>query len=206
MVYTKKIIIYLALHDLNDKFKSFSYSNEMKYITKSLGYISPIIVQSMYILKNQKIGGEVDAHTDNTYITTKPLSCLGIWVAFDNATRENGGMWGIPGSHKTKSDYFMKRRKNANGELECYYEPSDKPNYDLTKAVPLDAEKGTVVLLHGDFVHFSYPNTSPNQRHAYTVHVVESKDHTWKPDCWLQRSKIPFNFLYDNHPVASAKI
>jgi len=40
-----------------------------------LGFLSPIIVQSMYIFKNNKIGGEVGPHTDNTYIITNPLSC-----------------------------------------------------------------------------------------------------------------------------------
>ena len=40
-------------------------------------------------------------HTDNTYITTEPeLSCLGIWCALEDANKENGCMYGFPGSHK----------------------------------------------------------------------------------------------------------
>jgi len=185
------------LHDLNPKFKKFSYSDEIKYITKSLGYISPIVAQSMYIFKNARIGGEVDAHTDNTYIRSKPLCCFGIWVAFDDATKENGGLWGVPGSHKTPTTYFMKIKKDSNGKTVVYYDPPEKPQYDLSNSVPLEAEKGTVVLLHGDFVHFSYPNTSGMQRHAYTIHLVEGRNHTWESDNWLQRKSIPFNFLYE---------
>ena len=63
------------MHDLNDKFEQFSYSKEVNFICHMLGFQSPIIVQSMYIFKNNLIGGEVDPHTDNTYIRTKPLSC-----------------------------------------------------------------------------------------------------------------------------------
>jgi len=99
------------LHDLNDKFIKFSYSKEIKYILKMLDYKQPIIPQSMYIFKNPGVGGEVSPHTDNTYIRTTPSSCIGIWVAFDDAKKENGGMWGIPGSHKNPTDYFMKLKK-----------------------------------------------------------------------------------------------
>jgi phytanoyl-CoA hydroxylase len=185
------------MHDLNPKFKEFSYSNEVKYITKTLGYSSPIIVQSMYIFKNGRIGGEVPAHTDNIYIRTTPASCMGIWVAFDDSTKENGCLWGYPGSHKTKTDYFLKLGKDEKGNERVYYEPPTPPKYEYNNAVPLEAEKGTVVLLNGDFVHFSHNNTSPLQRHAYTLHIVESRNHVWDNDNWLQRRDIPFNFLYE---------
>ncbi len=160
-----------------------------------MGYISPIVVQSMYIFKNARIGGEVDAHTDNTFIRSKPLSCFGIWVAFDDATKENGGMWGVPGSHKTPTNYFMKTRTESDGRSSIYFEPPQKPIHDLSDAVPLVAEIGSVVVLHGDFVHFSHPNTSAMQRHAYTLHLVEGRNHIWESDNWLQRKNIPFNFL-----------
>ena len=63
----------------------------------------------MYIYKNPKIGTSVLPHTDNTYLITNPMSCLGIWIALEEANKENGGLWGIPGSHKETTSYFMKR-------------------------------------------------------------------------------------------------
>jgi hypothetical protein len=65
-----------CLHDLNKKFINFSYSKEMQHIAKRLGYIKPIIPQSMYIFKNAKVGGEVPPHTDNAFIRTKHSSCF----------------------------------------------------------------------------------------------------------------------------------
>lgn len=57
----------------------------------------------MYIFKSNKIGQKVDPHTDNTYLITNPLSTLGIWIAIEDATLENGCLWGVPKSHTTKT-------------------------------------------------------------------------------------------------------
>jgi phytanoyl-CoA hydroxylase len=115
-------------------------------------------------------------------------------------------MYGVPGSHKNSTNYFMKLGKDANGKSKTFYEPSEKPTYDIKNNVPLEAEKGSVVLLHGDFVHYSYENKSPNQRHAYTIHLVESRNHTWEADNWLQRKDVPFKFLYDTEIREKIKI
>jgi phytanoyl-CoA hydroxylase len=153
----------------------------------------------MYIFKSKRIGGEVPPHTDNIYIRSKPLSCVGLWVAFDDATIENGCMWGIPGSHKTQTSYFLKASEDGKGERRAFYEPPYPPAYNIKDPVPLEAEKGTVVILNGDFVHFSYNNISPSERHAYTLHTVESKNHIWEEDNWLQRKNLPFRPLFESN-------
>ena len=79
-----------------------------------------------------------------------------------------------------------------------YYEPKESPKYDTTNAVPLEAKKGDIILLHGDFVHFSHDNTSNLQRHAYTLHIVESRNHQWEQDNWIVRRDIPFRFLNEH--------
>lgn len=176
-----------GLHDFNQVFKEFSYSKEILNIIKSIGYVNPMIIMSMYILKSKRIGGEVTPHTDNTYIRTSPLSCMGIWVALDDATVENGAMYGVPGSNKNKTDYFMKLVTEKDGRQRTVYN-KDKQEYSIEGAVPLEAKQGDVILLHGDFVHFSYKNESEKRRHAYTLHLVEGKSgFTWEKDNWLQR-------------------
>jgi phytanoyl-CoA hydroxylase len=65
-----------CLHDLNKKFIDFSYSPQIQHMARKLGYVKPIVPQSMYIFKNAKVGGEVPPHTDNTFIRTKPSSCF----------------------------------------------------------------------------------------------------------------------------------
>jgi len=80
-----------AMHDLNPVFHKFCYSNVVKTLAKDvLQFINPILVQTMYIFKSPKVGGEVSPHQDSTYLTSHPLSCKAIWVALDDATQENG--------------------------------------------------------------------------------------------------------------------
>ena len=46
------------------------------------------------------IGGEVVPHQDNTFLYTEPTTCVGLWLALEDATKENGCLWALPESHK----------------------------------------------------------------------------------------------------------
>mmetsp|Transcript_20024 Transcript_20024/g.17698 ORF Transcript_20024/g.17698 Transcript_20024/m.17698 type:complete len:260 (+) Transcript_20024:2-781(+) len=102
-----------AMHDLNPIYHKFCYSNVIKSLaTNVLNFINPMMIQTMYIFKSPKVGGEVNPHQDSTYLISDPLSCKAIWVALDDANKENGCMYGIPGSHKTTPiDYYMKAER-----------------------------------------------------------------------------------------------
>lgn len=47
-----------ALHELNDTFRRITFDERVKEVVFQLGYEEPAVVQSMYIFKNPKIGGE----------------------------------------------------------------------------------------------------------------------------------------------------
>ena len=53
--------------------------------------------QSMLIFKQPYVGGEVVPHQDSSFIATDPLSCVGIWLALEDAMRSNGCLWALPG-------------------------------------------------------------------------------------------------------------
>jgi phytanoyl-CoA hydroxylase len=54
----------------------------------------------MYIFKQARIGGAVHSHQDATFLYTTPRpTCLGLWLALDDATLENGCLWVRPQSH-----------------------------------------------------------------------------------------------------------
>lgn len=40
-------------------------------------------------------------HQDNSFIYTEPASCVGLWLALEDATVTNGCLWAIPGSQKS---------------------------------------------------------------------------------------------------------
>ena len=89
-----------ALHDLDEVFHEFSHRKELDDIAKSIGFKNPLLLQSMYIFKQPKIGGEVVCHQDSTFLYTDPESAVGFWVALEDATIENGCLQVAKGGHK----------------------------------------------------------------------------------------------------------
>lgn len=45
----------------------------------------------------------VTPHQDATFLYTEPLGrVMGLWIALEDATVNNGCLWFIPGSHRSK--------------------------------------------------------------------------------------------------------
>ncbi|XXQ33933.1 Fe2OG dioxygenase domain-containing protein [Plasmodiophora brassicae] len=172
-----------AIHEVDDQFKQLSDSEIVKVIVRSCGYKKPAIPQSMYIFKPPGIGGEVTAHQDSTYLYTDPPSTLGIWISVDEATVDNGCLYVIPGSHK----WPIHSRFVRTSDDRVIHVPKDAPQFDLSGAIAVPVPAGSIVLIHGALVHFSYANRSQRTRHAYTLHVIEQEDTTYSRENWLQR-------------------
>jgi phytanoyl-CoA hydroxylase len=176
-----------AMHDLDPVFDAFSRTPALAAVASDIGLQAPLLLQSMYIFKQPHIGGEVVCHTDHTYLWTDPPSVIGFWFAIDDATTENGCMWALPGGHRLPVK--ARSRLNAAGtatELEVL-DPEPYPSDGL---VPLEARRGTLVLLHGALPHRSGPNRSDRPRHAYTLHAIDGTA-AYLPDNWLQRPTLP---------------
>lgn len=172
-----------ALHDLDDDFNRFSRTPDLAALAADLGYARPLLIQSMYIFKQPNIGGEVSCHQDATFLYTEPLSVTGLWFALEDATRENGCLWAIPGGHKEGlKKRFMRARTGG-----TRFQVLDESEWPMDKLVPLEVKKGTLIILHGLLPHMSRPNRSPKSRHAYTLHLIES-DCNYPAANWLQRS------------------
>jgi phytanoyl-CoA hydroxylase len=170
-----------AMHDLDPVFDAFSRSATLRRLAGEIGFRHPLLLQSMYIFKQPRIGGEVSWHVDSTYLYTEPLSCIGFWFALEDATLENGAMYCLPGAHrqKLKSRFLRRDGKLVTDRLDATPWP-DGPR------VALEAKQGTLVLLHGLLPHFSGPNLSERSRHAYTLHIIES-DSRYPAENWLRR-------------------
>jgi len=173
-----------AMHDLDPVFDSFSRTEALEAVAKDVGFEDPRILQSMYIFKQPKIGGEVSCHQDATFLYTEPVSVKGFWFALEDASQENGCMWAIPGGHRNNlKSRFYRNKKGDGTEMEIL----DNSPWEMSKLVPLEVSAGTMVILHGLLPHMSYANRSNITRHAYTMHLIEgSADYPeWN---WLQRS------------------
>ena len=176
-----------AMHDLDPVFDSFSRTPQLAALASDIGLRDPLLLQSMYIFKQPRIGGEVTCHTDHTYLWTEPQSVVGFWFAIDDATTENGCMWALPGGHRIPVK--SRSRLNASRTAAVLDVLDDEP-YPVEGLVPLEARRGTLVLLDGALPHRSGPNLSDKPRHAYTIHAIDGSA-DYLPDNWLQRPTLP---------------
>lgn len=172
-----------ALHDLDPVFASFSRTEKLARLVEQMGTRRPLLVQSMYIFKQPHVGGEVTCHQDSTFLYTEPPSVLGLWFALEDATRENGCLWAIPGGHKAGLKSRFVRVPEGGTRFEVY----DESPWPMEKLVPLEVREGALILLDGFLPHLSYANRSAKSRHAYTLHVIDGACRYPKEN-WLRRS------------------
>jgi phytanoyl-CoA hydroxylase len=175
-----------AMHDLDPVFDRFSHDPRLAEIAARAGLPEPALYQSMYIFKQPRVGGVVDWHQDAAFLRTDPVSVTAFWFALDDADRTNGCLWVQPGGHRSPlRNQFVVR--NGKAELQPL-DPTPWP--ELTQAVPVEVEAGTLVVFNGLLPHYSAPNTSERPRHAYTLHALDGRA-VYAPDNWLQRPGLP---------------
>lgn len=173
-----------ALHDLDPAFARFSRTQALAELVGDLGIAEPRLMQSMVIFKQPLIGGEVRCHQDATFLHTTPERMVGLWFALEDAHRDNGCLWAIPGGHaEARPRSRFVRAKDRTTRLDV----ADATPWDDGALVPLEIEKGGLIVLHGLLPHMSQANRSPRSRLAYTLHVVSGQS-AYPETNWLQRA------------------
>jgi phytanoyl-CoA hydroxylase len=172
-----------ALHDLDPVFDEFSRMGKIESLVSELGIDAPLLLQSMYIFKQPRIGGEVTCHQDATFLYVEPLSLLGLWFALEDATIDNGCLWVISGGHKLGLKSRFVRAEGGGTRFEVF----DKTPWPEEKLQPLEVKKGSLIVLHPLLPHLSRGNRSSRSRHAYTLHVIDAAA-SYPKENWLQRS------------------
>jgi phytanoyl-CoA hydroxylase len=136
----------------------------------------------MYIFKQPHIGGEVTCHQDSSFLDTETPSLIGLWIALEDATLDNGCLWGIPGGHKgSLRSLYIRQGDEANLKV------LDETPWEMDLAVPLTIKKGSVLFFDGRFPHFSHANRSDHSRDAYVLHIVDGKASP-RASNWLRRA------------------
>lgn len=187
-----------AQHDLDDEFERFAYNPHLATVAHDIGMADALALQSMYIFKQPRIGGEVSCHQDATFLYTDPVTVTGFWFALEDATLDNGCLWAAPGEHRGPLRQLFKRNDLTNPMAAdgTVFEqldntplpppPSDVHRPTGTSLVPLEVPAGTLVVLDGRLPHWSGPNRSGASRHAYSLHCISAASDypSWN---WLQR-------------------
>jgi len=191
---------------IQNSFYSYTNSQKIYDLVTSLGWKNPVVPQSMYIFKQPRIGGVVTSHQDSTFLHTTPKqSCLGLWLALDDATLTNGCLWVRPKSHKEplrrkfkrNLDYFeihnhsspqmvfedltssssSKQDVEWEGSLPGGEVENEETIPSLLSAgfIPVECKAGDLLVFNGELDHLSLANTSEKQRHTFQLHMVEGE-------------------------------
>jgi phytanoyl-CoA hydroxylase len=179
-----------ALHDLVPEFTDFCRQDVFARLLRDLGYRSPQLWQSMYIFKQPRIGGEVRWHQDASYLRSLSSPVVGMWLALEDATLENGCLWVAPGAHRSPlREVYEVDHASGEGTLKTL-DNTPWPAGDEGQAVEIKA--GGVIVFSDRMPHYSSANRSERSRQAFTLHFSEL-DAMWSPHNWLQRRHLrPF--------------
>ncbi len=172
-----------AQHELDPVYKKVINDLDISEMSRQLGILKPRKLQSMHIFKQPNIGGEVGLHQDSTFLYTSPMSCIGFWVALEDANIENGCLQAITGGHTMPLKKRFKLADSGGTEFEILDEaPWPDSPLDL-----LEVKAGTLIVLHGQLPHYSAENTSSKSRQAFSIHVIDDNC-IYAKDNWLQSS------------------
>ncbi|MEZ4711399.1 MAG: phytanoyl-CoA dioxygenase family protein [Caldilineaceae bacterium] len=115
-------------------------------------------MQSMLFIKASGKPGQA-WHQDEYFIPTRDRSLTGGWIALDDATVENGGLWVIPGSHR--HGVIWPQWDHDDPRFDCAGETYGFP-YTDEDAIPVEVKAGAIVFFNGYLLHRSLPNRAPS--------------------------------------------
>jgi ectoine hydroxylase-related dioxygenase (phytanoyl-CoA dioxygenase family) len=120
--------------------------------------------------KPAKHGGNVAWHQDYSYWTrTKPMAHLTCWTGLDPATKDNGCLQYIPGSH----NWELLPVTGLAGDMNAIEEVLSKEQWEtFQKPVAIEMEAGHCSFHHPLMVHGSFDNKTDIPRRAVVLNVI----------------------------------
>ena len=155
----RKLANYLDKDPVFEKLAAHPKMN--RYLEQMLGpdYVH---FQNMALSKPAKFGSEKPWHQDNAYFNVTPLDAIiGVWIAIDDATVENGCMHVIPTARKDLHAFKHIHRSD------CEIDAND---LDISKVTPVEVPAGGALLFFGMLPHQTPPNRSDKGRRALQLH------------------------------------
>jgi ectoine hydroxylase-related dioxygenase (phytanoyl-CoA dioxygenase family) len=113
-------------------------------------------------------GGVVAWHQDYSYWTrTKPMNHLTCWIGLDDATRDNGCLQYVPGSHR----WELLPITGLAGDMDAIQTVLSEEQKRAFKPVAIELKKGQCAFHHPLMVHGSYENRTDRPRRATVINV-----------------------------------
>lgn len=182
---------------LDEKQIEFKYGNKLMFaihksaLIKKIG-LEPSLLNLLDVLMDGKTklfqsinfinGSQQKTHSDSIHMTTFPLGGLiGVWVALEDVSVDQGALHYYPGSHKLpyymNSDYdndgnFLMLGDKGYKGYEAMLEDKVK-ELNLKKEV-FDCKKGDMLIWHANILHGGEPHTNKNKtRKSMVFHFFD---------------------------------
>lgn len=156
-----------------------------------------------FIAKPPKVGKATPWHEDSAYwdgrVSTMEGICT-VWLALDRATKENGCMAVIPGTHANGfSQYEEVEDKGAN----IFPTQIAAGQFDEKDAVYMELEPNHASLHEARIIHGAQANTSDTRRAGYTIRFFPTSSKVFPErnpghKIWLARGKDLAGNQYEN--------
>lgn len=118
--------------------------------------------------KPARHGGVVAWHQDYSYWTrTQPMAHLTCWIALDEATRANGCMQYIPGSHR----WELLPITGLASEMDSIRSVLSEEQRARFQPVAIELAKGQCAFHHPRMIHGSYENRTDRPRRATVINA-----------------------------------
>jgi ectoine hydroxylase-related dioxygenase (phytanoyl-CoA dioxygenase family) len=118
--------------------------------------------------KPAKHGGVVAWHQDYSYWTrTKPLAHLTVWIALDDADRDNGCIHYVPGTHR----WPLLPITGLAGDMDAIQMVLSDEQAEQFRPIPVELKKGEATFHHGLTIHGSFENRTDRPRRATVINV-----------------------------------
>jgi ectoine hydroxylase-related dioxygenase (phytanoyl-CoA dioxygenase family) len=113
-------------------------------------------------------GGVVAWHQDYSYwIRTRPMAHLTCWIGLDDASRDNGCLQYVPGSHR----WELLPVTGLAGDMDAIQSVLTDEQREAFQPVAIELKKGECAFHHPLLVHGSYENSTDRQRRATVINV-----------------------------------
>ena len=150
--------------DFDERLKAISHHPKMLAALQPLLHgAEPAMFQDMALIKPPRLGREKPWHQDKAYFDY-PIGTpiVGVWIALDEATVENGCMQILPGRHKEGPILHFQRRD---------WQICDHTILG-TKSVAVPLKPGGLLFFDGLLPHGTPHNSSDNRRRALQFHYA----------------------------------
>ena len=173
--------------------RRFAYNPDLAEVAADIGLADALALQSMYIFKQPRIGGEVGCHQDATFLYTDPDH--GDRVLVRDRGRHARQRMPVGRARAVTAGRCARCSSATTTDDGTVFEPLDATPLPRTAGrrtlVPLEVTAGTLVVLHGLLPHWSDVNRSGASRHAYSLHCISGAGRlpglelaaAWPPTC-----------------------